>query len=135
MAVVVIAIVCAALLYGCFALTRERVKSIKEIQNPLKEDLKDLFYNRPWWILLGAGIAALVFNSIRDGATVYYFKYFIVEENHETVTLFGLPFVLSGLYLAVGQAANIIGVMFAAPVSNYIEKKNLYVVDDFSYSF
>ena len=103
MAVVVIAVACAALFYGCFALTRERVKPIKEVQNPLKEDLKDLFHNRPWWILLGAGIAALVFNSIRDGATVYYFKYFIVEENHETVSLFGLSFVLSGLYLAVRQ--------------------------------
>ena len=96
MAVVVIAVACAALFYGCFALTRERVKPIKEVQNPLKEDLRDLFHNRPWWILLGAGIAALVFNSIRDGATVYYFKYFIVEENHETVSLFGLSFVLSG---------------------------------------
>lgn len=129
MAVVVIAVACAALFYACFALTRERVKPIKEVQNPLKEDLKDLFHNRPWWILLGAGIAALVFNSIRDGATVYYFKYFIVEENHETVSLFGLSFVLSGLYLAVGQAANIIGVMLAAPVSNRIgKKKDLYVV-------
>ena len=58
MAVVVIAVACAALFYGCFALTRERVKPIKEVQNPLKEDLKDLFHNRPWWILLGAGIAA-----------------------------------------------------------------------------
>jgi GPH family glycoside/pentoside/hexuronide:cation symporter len=127
MAVVVIAVACAALFYGCFALTRERVKPIKEVQNPLKEDLKDLFHNRPWWILLGAGIAALVFNSIRDGATVYYFKYFIVEENHETVSLFGLSFVLSGLYLAVGQAANIIGVMLAAPVSNRIGKKKTYM--------
>ena len=38
MAVVVIAVACAALFYGCFALTRERVKPIKEVQNPLKED-------------------------------------------------------------------------------------------------
>ena len=59
--------------------------------------------------------------------TVYYFKYFIVEENHETVSLFGLSFVLSGLYLAVGQAANIIGVMLAAPVSNRIGKKKTYM--------
>ena len=76
MAVVVIAILCIILFFGCFAWTKERVKPIKEAQNPLKEDLKDLFKNKPWWILLGAGVAALVFNSIRDGATVYYFKYF-----------------------------------------------------------
>ncbi len=68
MAVVVIAILCIILFFGCFAWTKERVKPIKEAQNPLKEDLKDLFKNKPWWILLGAGVAALVFNSIRDGA-------------------------------------------------------------------
>jgi GPH family glycoside/pentoside/hexuronide:cation symporter len=127
MSVVVIAVMCAILFYGCFAWTKERVKPIKETQSPLKEDLKDLLNNRPWWILLGAGVAALVFNSIRDGATVYYFKYFVVEESYATVSLFGVSFVLSGLYLAIGQAANIIGVVLAAPVSNRIGKKATYM--------
>ena len=127
MAVGVIAILCIILFFGCFAWTKERVKPIKEAQNPLKEDLKDLFKNKPWWILLGAGVAALVFNSIRDGATVYYFKYFVVEEDYATVSFFGMSFVLSGLYLALGQAANIIGVIAAAPVSNRIGKRNTYM--------
>ena len=127
MAVVVIAILCIVLFFGCFAWTKERLKPIKETQNPLKEDLKDLFKNKPWWILLGAGVAALVFNSIRDGATVYYFKYFVVEEDYATVSFFGMSFVLSGLYLALGQAANIIGVIAAAPVSNRIGKRNTYM--------
>ena len=127
MAVVVIAILCIVLFFGCFAWTKERVKPIKETQNPLKEDLKDLFKNKPWWILLGAGVAALVFNSIRDGATVYYFKYFVVEEDYATVSFFGMSFVLSGLYLALGQAANIIGVIAAAPLSNRIGKRNTYM--------
>lgn len=127
LAVVVIAILCIVLFFGCFAWTKERVKPIKETQNPLKEDLKDLFKNKPWWILLGAGVAALVFNSIRDGATVYYFKYFVVEEDYATVSFFGMSFVLSGPYLALGQAANIIGVIAAAPVSNRIGKRNTYM--------
>lgn len=127
MAVGIIAVICVILFVLTFALTRERVKPIKEKQAKLKEDLRDLTKNRPWWILLGAGISALVFNSIRDGATVYYFKYFIVEESFTNVSLFGFSFVLSGLYLAVGQAANIIGVVLAAPVSNRIGKKNTYL--------
>lgn len=127
LAVVVIAVMCVGLFLGCFAWTRERVKPIKTEQNSLKDDLKDLFHNRPWWILLGAGVAALVFNSIRDGATVYYFKYFVVEEEYTSVSLFGVSFVLSGLYLAVGQAANIVGVIAAAPVSNRIGKRNTYM--------
>ena len=128
MAVVVIAILCAILFYGCFAWTKERVKPIKEQQGSLKDDLRDLLHNKPWWILLGAGVSALVFNSIRDGATVYYFKYFIIEEAYANVSLFGVSFVLSGLYLAVGQAANIVGVILAAPLSNQIGKKRTYML-------
>ena len=127
MSVIVIAVLCALLFYGCFAWTTERVKPIKKQQNSLKSDLQGLLHNRPWWILLGAGVAALVFNSIRDGATVYYFKYYVVEEEYASISLFGISFVLSGLYLAVGQAANIVGVVLAAPLSNRIGKKKTYM--------
>lgn len=127
MSVIVIAVLCVLLFYGCFAWTTERVRPIKERQNSLKGDLHDLLHNRPWWILLGAGVAALVFNSIRDGATVYYFKYYVIEEEYASVSLFGISFVLSGLYLAVGQAANIVGVVLAAPLSNCIGKKRTYI--------
>lgn len=126
MAAIVIALICVFLFLGCFSFTRERVKPIKEGQNLLKNDIKDLFHNRPWWILLGAGISALIFNSIRDGTTVYYFKYFIVENIQSEISILGVPFVLSGLYLALGQAANIIGVIAAAPISNKFGKKNTY---------
>lgn len=127
MAVVVIAVICAVLFFMCFSFTKERVKPIKQEKTPLLDDLRDLIKNKPWWILLGAGIAALVFNSIRDGATVYYFKYYIVEDGFGTINLFSIPFVLSGLYLALGQAANIVGVILAAPVSNRIGKRYTYM--------
>lgn len=127
MSATVIAILCAALFYVCFAWTRERVKPMHARPNSLKSDLKDLLHNRPWWILLGAGVAALVFNSIRDGAAVYYFKYYILEESRQTVSLCGVSFVMSSLYLAVGQAANIAGVILAAPVSNRIGKNKTYM--------
>ncbi len=128
LSVSVIAVICAMLFYGCFALTRERVVAINKEKTSFKDDIKDLIENKPWWILLGSGIAALIFNSIRDGATVYYFKYYIVEENYSTISFMGLPFVLSGLYLAVGQMANIIGVILAAPISNTIGKKKTYII-------
>lgn len=127
MAVIVIAVMCAILFFMCFSFTKERVKPIKQEKTPLLDDLRDLIKNKPWWILLGAGVAALVFNSIRDGATVYYFKYYIVEDGFGTINLFSIPFVLSGLYLALGQAANIVGVILAAPVSNRIGKRYTYM--------
>jgi GPH family glycoside/pentoside/hexuronide:cation symporter len=127
MAVIVIAVVCVVLFLLCFAFTRERVKPVREKQAPLKDDLKDLLRNRPWWILLGAGISALIFNSIRDGATIYYFKYYVEEDLFGTVKILNIPFVLSGLYLALGQAANLLGVILAAPVSNKIGKRYTYM--------
>lgn len=127
MAVGVIAVVCVLLFLGCFALTKERVKPVRQGKTSLKTDLRDLLHNRPWWILLGAGVASLVFNSIRDGATVYYFKYYVNETAVGSISFLGLPFVLSGLYLAVGQAANILGVILAAPVSNRIGKRRTFM--------
>lgn len=126
-AVMVIAIVCVLLFLGCFYFTKERIRPIKEAKTSVKDDLKDLLKNRPWWILLGAGIAALVFNSIRDGATVYYFKYFVCEDQVGQVGILGTSFALSALYLGVGQLCNIIGVVAAAPMSNIIGKKNTYL--------
>ena len=127
MAAGVIAVVCVLLFLGCFALTKERVRPVRQGKTSLKTDLRDLLHNRPWWILLGAGVASLVFNSIRDGATVYYFKYYVDETAVGSISFLGLPFVLSGLYLAVGQAANILGVILAAPVSNRIGKQRTFM--------
>ncbi|MDR2682740.1 MAG: MFS transporter [Dysgonamonadaceae bacterium] len=128
MSVLVIAAVCALLFFLCFAFTKERVKPIKKEKTSLKDDLHDLIKNKPWWILLGAGVAALVFNSIRDGATVYYFKYYIAEESIGTINFLKIPFVLSGIYLAVGQISNIVGVILAAPIGNRIGKQKTYLL-------
>lgn len=126
MAIAVFAVMCAVLFLFCFRWTKERVKPIKEEKNTVRSDIKDLFRNRPWWILLGAGIAALIFNSIRDGATIYYFKYYVLDTGAVAI---GPKLVLtwSSLYLALGQAANMLGVALAGPVSNKIGKKATYI--------
>ena len=49
MAVMVIAAMCVLLFFGCFSWTKERVKPIKEAKSSLKDDIHDLFHNRPWW--------------------------------------------------------------------------------------
>lgn len=123
----VIAIICITLFMLNFAWTKERVKPLRVEKTPLKTDVKDLFKNGPWWILLGAGISALIFNSIRDGATVYYFKYFIQDVEAFKIGASGTTITLTSLYLVLGQAANIVGVVLAAPVSNLIGKKNTYL--------
>lgn len=126
MSVVVFAIIAIVFFFCTFSWTRERIRPIKEAKNSLKEDVGDLFKNRPWWILLGAGIAALIFNSIRDGAAVYYFKYYVDATDTFDFGFIGSALSLTTIYLVLGQAANILGILLVTPVSNRIGKKKTY---------
>jgi len=109
-----------------FSWTRERIKPVTE-KTSLKKDLSDLLHNSPWFILLGAGIAAIFFNSIRDGAAIYYFKYYIQGQSAFSIKAVNLTITLSSLYFVIGQAANIIGVVLAKPVSDRIGKKYTFL--------
>jgi GPH family glycoside/pentoside/hexuronide:cation symporter len=125
--VMVIAILCVLFFFGCFALTRERIRPINEANRSLKADIKDLLVNRPWWILLGAGIAALIFNSIRDGAAVYYFKYYVQNKDAFKIPFIDASLTLTTLYFILGQAANIVGIILIAPIAGRIGKKFAYL--------
>ncbi|KAF2509293.1 MFS transporter [Flavobacterium zhairuonense] len=126
--IAVFGLITTAFFWACFFFTKERVKPIENEESNLKEDLKDLLQNRPWWILLGAGIGTLVFNSIRDGAAVYYFKYYVSSSINFDFSLFGTDFHMTptSIYLVLGQAANIIGVILATPIANKIGKKKTF---------
>jgi GPH family glycoside/pentoside/hexuronide:cation symporter len=125
MTMVVFGIITTLFFWGCFGFTRERIVPIENSEHSLKEDVKDLLTNKPWWILLLAGVAALVFNSIRDGAAVYYFKYYVGAEDAAFSGPSWLPASMSivTLYFLLGQASNIIGVIAATPIANAIGKK------------
>lgn len=124
----------AAAVFGClsviffflnFKWTRERIKP-KTDKNSLKSDLRDLVGNRPWFILLGAGISTLIFNSIRDGSVIYYFKYFIADQEAVRADWINVTFTYSTIYLVIGQSANIIGVLFAKRISGRFGKKRTF---------
>jgi GPH family glycoside/pentoside/hexuronide:cation symporter len=125
--VMVIAFLCVAFFIGCFLLTRERIKPIESKNDSLKDDIRDLLHNHPWWILLGSGIAALIFNSIRDGAAVYYFKYYVQDTGNIKLPFISASLTLTTLYLVLGQAFNIIGIIFVTPLSNRFGKKITYL--------
>ncbi len=126
MAAVVFAILAAIMFWFTFSFTKERIKPAVE-KTSLRNDLKDLATNMPWFILLGAGISALIFNSIRDGAAIYYFKYYIQGESGVNFSSLNLTLTYSSLYLVLGQISNIVGVVLAKPVSDKIGKKNTYM--------
>lgn len=127
MSAVVFAVI-AFLMFMCtFSWTKERIRPVKEQKNSYKDDIKDLFANRPWWILLGAGISAQIFNAIRDGSAVYYFKYYVQDIEAFRLGFIDAAISLTSLYLILGQAANILGIILVTPISNLIGKKMTYL--------
>lgn len=127
LSMIVYAFIAVLLFYFNFRWTRERVSPPKGQQLSLKTDLADLLKNRPWFILLGAGVSTLIFNSLRDGSAVYYFKYYFNEQEAFRLPFSGITIGYSTLYLVLGQAANIVGVVLAKPVSDRIGKKTTFL--------
>lgn len=126
--IAVFGVITTAFFWACFLWTKERVQPISDEKQDLKSDLNDLLKNKPWWILLGSGIGALIFNSIRDGAAIYYFKYFVSNAVNFDFNMFGTTFHMTptSFYLVLGQAANIIGVIIATPLANRFGKKKVF---------
>jgi len=127
MSIIIYGVIAAILFFLTFAWTRERIKPPKEQKTSLKADLANLAQNKPWFILLGAGVATLIFNSLRDGSTIYYFKYYFQNQQAFQLPLIDVAINYSTLYLVLGQAANIVGVILAKPVSDKIGKKNTFL--------
>ena len=129
-AVSVIGIVCAVLFILSFVMTRERVTEAEMAKAPVREnsdetaktsvveDLKALVANGPWWMLLGGGIAILLFNCVRGGAAAYYFADVL-----GTNAIFTLA-----LFLTVGEISQLVGVVVTVPVSEKIGKKATFLL-------
>ncbi|SHJ65022.1 MFS transporter [Aquimarina spongiae] len=125
--VLIYAVIAAILFYFTFYLTRERITPPKEQRHSLKADLSNLLKNKPWFILLGAGVCSLIFNSLRDGSAIYYFKYYFDTQEAFQFPLLKVDVTYSTLYLVLGQAANIVGVILAKPISDKIGKKATFL--------
>lgn len=125
LAVASIGLLCSILFFFCFKWTKERVASASKEENAsVKEDLKSLFQNAPWWILVATGLAALLFNAVRDGVAIYYFRDYVQE--HYKMPGTGWDFTT--IYFLVGQAANLVGVVMAPVLSQKYGKKRTYMI-------
>ena len=104
------------LFYATFATTKERVQPPAKQETSLKNDLKDLWNNRPWMILLVMGIFTLGYVIIRSGTIMYYFKYYIGNE------------LLASGFMVSGTVAVIAGVACTQFLSKILGKKKLYLI-------
>jgi GPH family glycoside/pentoside/hexuronide:cation symporter len=111
-----------------FASTKERVQPVKEQKNPLKQDLADLFKNIPWILIGTATIFQLLFNVIKGGSAVYYFKYFVQDQQLSLLgSTFGFSYQsLISAFLLLGTAFTILGAVLTNILSKAFGKSRCY---------
>jgi glycoside/pentoside/hexuronide:cation symporter, GPH family len=121
------AISAALLFYLTYKWTKERVAPKKETGSSIRQDFKDLSKNIPWFIMLGAAISTLIFNSLRDGSMMYYFKYYVKDQVFPGFGMVGWE-KLAAIYMTMWLATNIIGVLIAKPLASKIGKKQTFIL-------
>ncbi len=123
-AMIVIAIACAVLFFFCFRMTRERVKTVSTVS--VGSDLSKLLRNGPWWLLIGAALSTNLFNTVRGSTVAFYFADLVAAD--ASLSIFGLTFAFfAGLFLAIGELFNMVGVMITVPVVRLLGKKNCFI--------
>ncbi len=124
-AMFVIATVTFILFLLCFRMTRENVRPSKT--GSVWDDLKALASNSPWWLLTSAALCTNLFNTLRGSVAAYYFKYYIGETAQIDLGFVSFLF-FAGIFLAVGEVCNMIGVVLAVPMSLRLGKRKTFIV-------
>jgi len=116
------------LLLITFLTTRERVQPPLNQKIETKRDLKDLFKNKAWVLIAGATVFQLIFIVMRSSSIVYYFKYYILDQQ---LNLFGSVINLTyesftSSFLLIGTMFNILGAILTKWMAKNFDKKNTY---------
>ena len=135
-----------------FFTTRERVHPPKEQKTPVRQDLADLFGNRPWLIMLALTILVFITLSIKGGMNIFYYKYYLTGES-ETAFLDKIgfeslldtlgriftpaafeefrkpgsaPYAAASFTNAFSTMAMIVGILFSKKLADKYGKRNVF---------
>jgi glycoside/pentoside/hexuronide:cation symporter, GPH family len=137
-----------------FLTTKERIVPPVDEKNSIKQDLSDLFKNKPWVIMLFLTILVFITLSLKGGMYIYYFKYYLntnsqavflenIGFNHfiaglnQSITGLGLgkfewpedaATSANSLFNAGGIIFMIIGIMFSKALADKFGKRNIFSI-------
>ena len=105
---------------GLFVITflsvRERIQPDPRQKSSVRSDFAGLLRNGPWIALFALTILIFIGYTMRAGAMVYYFKYFVGREDLFSVfNIFGLVSIVTGIVLST-------------PLARRYGKRDLYIV-------
>lgn len=127
-AMAVISGLAVVLFLTTFATTKERVKPPPGKKNPLKQDLSDLLKNKPWVLIGTATVFQLLYIVIRNGSIMYYFKYFVQDQQMMILgKAYSFSFqALASTFLLSGTVVTILGAVLTNFFSKIFGKSRSY---------
>jgi GPH family glycoside/pentoside/hexuronide:cation symporter len=135
-----------------FFTTKERVVPTPEQKSTVKQDLTDLFQNKPWILTLFVTVLVFITLALKGGTYIYYFQYYVdqaalaqfLDDIGFNAFIGGLNSVLSGIGLGEfhwpddpvasgfgifnggGIIFMIVGIGFSKALADRFGKRNVY---------
>ena len=120
----IFAVISVILFWITFATTKERVPPPIDRSTDIKKDIRALLNNGPWIALFVSAVAVLMNLAIRNGALLYYFKYYVGDDG----TALFLIFDKTAVFLSLGLLAMVIGVSLTKTLTDRFDKRNLMII-------
>ena len=130
-----LAVIGTVMLLITFFTTKERVVPKPEQKSSVKEDLSDLFKNKPWVIMLVLTTLVFITLAMKGGSYVYYFENYVDQDRlkafldplkaflpvFENDTALGL-----GVFNGGGILIGLIGIMLSKRFADKYGKRNVF---------
>ena len=138
-----LAIIGTVMLLITFFTTKERIVPKPEQKSSLKEDLADIFQNKPWIIMLVLTILVFITLAMKGGSYVYYFENYVDKArltefitpilngfSNIGINFFGEDPVSAGfgLFNAGGIIFMIVGIGFSKGLADKYGKRDVFGV-------
>lgn len=136
-----LAIIGTVMLLITFFTTRERIVPTAEQKSSVKQDLADLFKNRPWVIILCVTTLVFVTLAMKGGSYVYYFENYVDETSLtafiqpilDSLSTIGINFFGEnpisagfGLFNAGGIIFMIVGITLSKKLADKYGKRDVF---------
>ncbi len=117
----IFAVLSVLLFLQTFRGTKERVSPPHNQDSHIGKDLRTLIKNTAWLVMVVAGVFTLASVAIRGGATVYFFKYYMLDDNSSFIWIWDR----TSFFITTGAVVFVIGVIAGRFLSNIYDKRSL----------
>jgi GPH family glycoside/pentoside/hexuronide:cation symporter len=121
----IFAVLSVIMFWITFATTKERVAPPPEQKTNVREELRELFRNWPWVMLLIASILSTAFVALRSGSTIFYIENVVGDDKSAVFTIasLGLEFDRTTIFLTSGAIGLVLGTALLGSIVRWIDKK------------